>query len=188
MDDVSINPLEEEGCWNSLLPIWIPLLHWLPYRRGLRMFFRTGGRSWSGRGPLLGNGRTTRGPICASSHTEERSISADMLVQHRSRNSQQLTWFWLGVASPLVLCLLKSSRAKRAWSAGFSVAGPTVALAAGTQVVVAVGRLPPERVISQSPEWACEQAFNTALTGRSQTCRPSVAPLDRWLEQRSADR
>lgn len=72
----------------------------------------------------------------------------------------QLTWSCLG-ADPLVLCFPKAARAKLAWSAGFTVAATTVALTGGTQVVVAVGRLPPESVISQSFAAVSEPTFGT---------------------------
>lgn len=71
-----------------------------------------------------------------------------------------LTWFRLGAAPP-ALCFLKAARAKLAWRAGFTGAGATVALTGGTQVVVAVGRLPPESVISQWPAAVSEQMFGT---------------------------
>lgn len=73
----------------------------------------------------------------------------------------QLTCFCLGAAPPLVLWLLKTARAKLAGSAGFTVATAAVALTVGTQVVVAVGRLPPEKVVSQTPESVSEQTFRT---------------------------
>lgn len=162
MMHVSLNPAEGKDCWNRFSPTLIPLLHRLPYRRGLRMLPRMGGRSWGGRGPLLGAGRTTRGPICAScSHTEETCISTNILAQQGSRNSIQHTC--LGAAPPLALWFLKAARAKLAWSAGFTVASAAVALTVGTQVVVAVSRLPPEKkkkkVVSQTPESASEQMW-----------------------------
>lgn len=72
----------------------------------------------------------------------------------------QLTWSCLG-ADPLALRFPKAARAKLAWSAGFTVAATTVALTGGTQVVVAVGRLPPESVISQSLAAVSEPTFGT---------------------------
>lgn len=96
----------------------------------------------------------------------------------------QLTCFCLGAAPPLVL---KTTRAKLAWSAGFTMATAAVALTVGTQVVVAVGRLPPEKVVSQTPECFRADVSDSAFTFRSQTCRPFVGPLGHWLVQRSAD-
>lgn len=78
-------------------------------------------------------------------------------------NLSQLTRLRLGAARPLALWLGEAARAKLARRAGFTLTGAAVALTAGTQVVVAVGRLPPEKKVVSS---VIRVGFRAEVLGR----------------------